>query len=310
MAEVLVTGGAGFIGSHVVEAFVAAGDHVRVLDNFSNGRPENLEAVAGAIEIIEADIRDAAAVTAAVEGCDSVVHLAAIASVQASLQDPQQTHQVNVNGTLNVLEAARQNVVERLVFASSAAIYGDHTNLPLCEQLTPRCLSPYAAHKLMGEAYCSAYYASYGLPTVALRFFNVYGPRQDPNSPYSGVISIFANRMAAGLPPVIFGNGTQTRDFVFVTDVARAVLLACSEPKASGRVLNIASGTQTTIAALATTLNEVLQTNLEPIIAEPRAGEVRFSQGDASQARDTLGWQATVSLHTGFSKLLKTSKTV
>jgi len=304
MTEVLVTGGAGFIGSHVVEACVASGDHVRVLDDFSTGRMENLEAVRGSVDIVQSDVTDAAAVASAVRGCEYVIHLAAIASVQASLQEPRRTHQVNVDGTLNVLEAARQGGVGRVVFASSAAVYGDHTDLPLREGLAPRCLSPYAAHKLAGEAYCSAYYSGYGLSTTALRFFNVYGPRQDPGSPYTGVISIFADRMARGLRPIIFGDGKQTRDFVFVTDVAQAVLTACVEPKAAGRVLNIASGSQTTIQDLVATLNEVLSTDLEPDTGAPKAAEVRFSQGDASLAQSILRWRATVSLRDGFSRLL------
>lgn len=304
MAEILVTGGAGFIGSHVVEAFVADGDCVRVLDDFSSGHRKNLDAVASAIKIIEADVTDTAAVKDATAGCDYVVHLAAIASVQASIEDPMYTHHINVGGTLNVLDAARQHGIRRLVFASSASVYGDHTELPLRESLAPRCLSPYAAHKLTGEAYCSAFYAGYGLPTVALRFFNVYGPRQDPQSPYSGVISIFADRMTRGLPPTIFGDGKQTRDFVYVADVARAVCLACRQPEANGKVLNVASGTQTTVLVLATALGEVLHKDLDPTMAYAKAGEVRFSQGDVTLARDTLGWQPAVSLNEGFARLL------
>jgi len=230
----LITGGAGFIGSHLVEALIERGERVRVLDDFSTGRRENLAAVADHIELLEGDVADPEIAERAVAGCDYVLHLAAIASVQASLKAPRHTHRVNVDGTLNVLDAAQRAGVRRVVFASSAAVYGDHTALPLREELPPRPLSPYAASKAVGEAYCCAFHASYSLPTVALRFFNVYGPRQDPASPYSGVISIFAARMARGECPVIYGDGKQTRDFVYVADVVRAMLLAYERETAIG----------------------------------------------------------------------------
>jgi UDP-glucose 4-epimerase len=234
-----------------------------------------------------------------------MLHLAAIASVQASLENPRRTHQVNVNGTLNVLEAARRASVQRVVFASSAAVYGDHTALPLREELPPCPLSPYAATKAAGEAYCSAFHASYGLPTVALRFFNVYGPRQDPANPYSGVISIFAARIARGERPVIYGDGKQTRDFVYVTDVARAALLVCEQEAAVGDVFNVAGGKQTSVLQLAAVLNQVLDTSLTPTFAPARSGEVRFSQADVRRAREALEWEPQVTLQEGLSRLVR-----
>ena len=301
----LVTGGAGFIGSHLVEALAERGERVRVLDDFSTGRRENLAAVADHIELLEGDVADPETVERAVAGCDYVLHLAAIASVQASLENPRRTHQVNVNGTLNVLEAARRASVQRVVFASSAAVYGDHTALPLREELPPCPLSPYAATKAAGEAYCSAFHASYGLPTVALRFFNVYGPRQDPANPYSGVISIFAARIARGERPVIYGNGKQTRDFVYVTDVARAALLVCEQEAAVGDVFNVAGGKQTSVLQLAAVLNQVLDTSLTPTFAPARSGEVRFSQADVRRAREALEWEPQVTLQEGLSRLVR-----
>ena len=301
----LVTGGAGFIGSHLVEALAERGERVRVLDDFSTGRRENLAAVADHIELLEGDVADPETVERAVAGCDYVLHLAAIASVQASLENPRRTHQVNVNGTLNVLEAARRASVQRVVFASSAAVYGDHTALPLREELPPCPLSPYAATKAAGEAYCSAFHASYGLPTVALRFFNVYGPRQDPANPYSGVISIFAARIARGERPVIYGDGKQTRDFVYVTDVARAALLVCEQEAAVGDVFNVAGGKQTSVLRLAAVLNQVLDTSLTPTFAPARSGEVRFSQADVRRAREALEWEPQVTLQEGLSRLVR-----
>ena len=305
MTRYLVTGGAGFIGSHLAEALVERGERVRVLDDLSTGRRENLAAVAGHIELLVGDVADPDTAGQAVAGCDVVLHLAAIPSVQASLEDPRRTHQVNVGGTLNVLEAARRAGVRRVVFASSTALYGDHTALPLREELPPRPLSPYAASKAAGEMYCAAFRTSYGLPAVALRFFNVYGPRQDPGNPYSGVVSIFAARMARGERPVIYGDGRQTRDFVYVADVVRAILLACEREAAVGAALNVAAGRQTSILELAAALNQVLGTQIEPTFAPARAGEVRFSEGDARRARQVLGWEARIPLREGLSRLVR-----
>ncbi|MDY6875530.1 MAG: SDR family oxidoreductase [Chloroflexota bacterium] len=305
MTLCLVTGGAGFIGSHLVEALVEHNKCVRVLDDFSTGRRENLAAVADQIELLEGDVTDSETVEQAVAGCDYVLHLAAIASVQASLEKPQTSHRVNVDGTLNVLDAARRVGVQRFVIASSTAVYGDHTALPLREELAPRPLSPYAATKAAGEAYCSAFHTSYGLPTVALRFFNVYGPRQDPSNPYSGVISIFAARVARGEHPVIYGDGKQTRDFVYVADVIRAILLACEREAAAGNVFNVGGGRQTSVLQLVTALNQALDTALKPTFAPARSGEVRFSQANVSRARKVMGWKPQVTLQEGLSKLVR-----
>ncbi|MCK4470155.1 MAG: NAD-dependent epimerase/dehydratase family protein, partial [Anaerolineae bacterium] len=226
-----------------------------------------------------------------------------------SLEEPQTTHRVNVNGTLNVLDAARRAGVRRIVFASSAAVYGDHTVLPLQEELPPRPLSPYAVHKVAGEMYHRVFHASYGLPTVALRFFNVYGPRQDPTNPYSGVISIFAARIARGERPVIYGDGEQTRDFVYVTDVARAALLVCEQEAAVGGVFNVAGGRQTSMLQLAAVLNQVLDTSLTPTFAPARSGEVRFSQANIGRAREVLGWEAQITLQEGLSRLMQAEYT-
>jgi UDP-glucose 4-epimerase len=304
----LVTGGAGFIGSHLVEALVARGERVRVLDDLSSGKRENLSTVLGDVELLVGDVADPGTVDRAIDGCETVFHLAAIASVQASIENPRHTHKVNVDGTLNILEAARRIGVRRVVFISSAAVYGDHTALPLREELPLRPLSPYGASKATGEAYCSAFRASYGLPTVVLRPLNAYGPRQDPTSPYSGVISIFASRMRRGDPPVIYGDGEQTRDFVYVEDVARALLSACEREAAVGGVFNVASGTQTSILQLAETLNQVLGTDIPPRLGPARPGEVRFSEGNTQHAQEVLGWEAKIPMHEGLSRLIRTEE--
>lgn len=305
MARWLVTGGAGFIGSHLVEALVARGEQVQVLDNFSTGRWGNLSAVQDRIEVIEGDVRDPLAVRQAIGGVEVVAHLAAVVSVEWSLQNPQETMDVNVGGTLNLLEAARQAGVSRFLFASSAAVYGDHAELPLREDLPLRPLSPYAASKVAGEALCYAYLAAYGLSTVILRFFNVYGPRQDPHSPYSGVISIFVGRMRQGLPPVVYGDGLQTRDFVYVGDVVAALVRAGEQDGAAGALVNIARGEETSVLRLVMLLNQALGTALEPDFAPPRAGEIRRSAGDPRRAQSVLGWQPMVGLAEGLSRLAR-----
>jgi nucleoside-diphosphate-sugar epimerase len=300
----LVTGGAGFIGSHLVEELVARGARVRVLDNFSSGRWENLASVADAVEIIEGDVTDLQAVLGASRGVEYVLHHAAIASVARSVQDPIETQRVNVEGTLNVLLGARQAGVKRFVFASSAAVYGDAARLPLTEETPQRSLSPYAASKSAGEAYVQAFAASFGLPGVSLRYFNVYGPRQDPASPYSGVITKFVTALQNGQAPTIFGDGLQTRDFVYVRDVVRANLLACACEEAVGQVFNVASGRQTGILQLAHMLGEVLGRPMEPRFAAPLVGEVRHSRADVSRSREVMDWQVQVDLPTGLALTL------
>lgn len=298
----LITGGAGFIGSHVVEALVARGDRVRVLDNFSTGSRENLAACTDRIEIVLGDIRDRSTVSRAMDGVTYVLHQAAVASVQESIQDPLGVDDTNVRGTLNVLWAAQKAGVRRLVFASSAAVYGDAESLPLGENLPFQPLSPYAATKVAGEAYVRAFAASYGLPGVMLRYFNVYGPRQDPASPYSGVITKFVAALAQGEAPTIFGDGQQTRDFVYVQDVAQANLLACSVPEAAGLAFNVASGQQTGILQLAQLLGQISGHDCFPEFAPSRAGEIRHSLADVRRAQKILEWHAPTNLQTGLRK--------
>jgi UDP-glucose 4-epimerase len=298
----LVTGGAGFIGSHLVETLVARGERVRVLDNFSTGSWNNLAPVADAIEVIEGDIVDHRAVSRAMKDVTYVLHHAAIASVEESVHDPVRVHRVNVDGTLNILLAARDAQVHGLVFASSAAIYGDTDRLPLREDTPPRALSPYAASKVAGETYIHSFIATFDLKATILRYFNVFGPRQDPSSPYSGVISKFVSTLQRGESPTIFGDGHQTRDFIYVGDIVRANLMACSNPGAAGRTCNIAGGRQLTILHLCEVLNRVMGRELAPRFAAPRLGDVRHSLANITQAKDVLGWQPTTDLATGLQK--------
>lgn len=299
---VLVTGGAGFIGSHLVEALLARGERVRVLDDFSSGKWENLAPFVDDIEIIEGDVVDLPTVLSALDGVQYVLHHAAVASVEQSVQNPVRVHSVNVDGTLNVLLAAREAKPERLVFASSAAVYGDAQCLPLSEDTPLRALSPYAAGKVAGEAYALSFFITFGLPVTILRYFNVFGPRQDPTSPYSGVITKFATAMSRGEPATIFGDGLQTRDFVYVNDIVRANLMVCSMPKAVGKTFNIASGQRMSILRLSEVLNDVMGLQLAPRFAAARLGEVRHSQADVSRTRDVLGWQPETAFAAGLER--------
>ena len=300
----LVTGGAGFIGSHVAVALVAQGCHVRVFDDLSSGREENLREVAKDVELIRGDICDLVALRAASEGVDVLFHLAAISSTSHSLQDPIGTFVVNVRGAQNALEAARLAEVRRVVIASSAAVYGMAKDLPLRESLAPHPISPYGAHKLMAEQLCDVYGHAYGLQTVALRYFNVYGPRQDSNSDYAGVITQFAARLRADEAPVIFGDGEQTRDYVHVADVARANLLAATSDTAIGDVFNIGSGERTSLNTLLGVMGEVMGV---PVVCEhtpARTGDIRHSVASIERARALLGYAPRVSLRDGLSSLL------
>ena len=299
MSIYLVTGGAGFIGSHLVEELLARGQTVRVLDNFATGKLENLAAVSQDVEIITGDIRDPAIVRRAVQGVDYVLHQAALASVQRSVTDPVTVHEVNVTGTLQVLIAARDAGVQRVVFAGSSSVYGDSPTLPKVETLAPQTLSPYAASKLAAEAYCRAFTQVYGLPTVSLRYFNVFGPRQDPFSPYSGVIALFAMAVLQGRRPVIFGDGQQSRDFTYVRNVVEANLLACQADTAQGAVINIACGEQTTLLDLLRGITHILEEPIEPEFADPRSGDVRHSLADITRARELLGYEVLVPFDEG-----------
>lgn len=305
MSLYLVTGGAGFIGSHLVEALVRRGEQVRVLDDFSTGKPENLQAVQEQVEIIKGDIRAIDLVRQAMNKVDYVLHHAAIVSPPQSVADPLTTHAVNVSGTLNVLIAAREADVRRFVFASSCAVYGDNNELPLKETAAVRPLSPYAASKLAGEMYCLAFNAVYGLPTVCLRYFNVYGPRQNPNGEYAAVIPKFIARIKAGQPPVIYGDGLQTRDFVHVSDVVQANLLACERPEAIGQVFNIASKRQISLLDLVDIFSKLSERQLVPQFQPPRVGDVRHSVGDNARIAAILGFQAQTPLSEGLKQLMR-----
>jgi UDP-glucose 4-epimerase len=304
MALCLVTGGAGFIGSHVVEALLDRGDKVRVLDSFYTGRRENLADVWDQIDVVEGDLRDIRTVRRAAKGVELVFHLAAMVSVPESMIDPLGAEAVNAGGTLNVLTAAREAGVRRLVLSSTCAVYGDEPTLPKVESQRPAPKSPYAVAKLAAEGYCQIFNESFGVETVVLRYFNVYGPRQDPSSPYSGVISIFVDKISQGQAPTIFGAGQQTRDFVYVGDVAQANLLAGDVSEAAGRILNIGRAQQISINHLFEQLNSLLHTNLEAIRAPARNGDIEHSCADASLANQVLGWRANVPLEEGLRQLL------
>ena len=301
----LVTGGCGFIGSHLVEALVRAGARVRVLDNLSSGRRENLDAVRGVVELVEADVRDAEAVRRAAGGMDGIFHEAALVSVFDSLQRPRDNHDINSTGTLNVLLAAREQGVRRVVFASTAAAYGNDPELPKRETMRPSPESPYAVAKLSGEHYLRFFHTLYGLETVSLRYFNVFGPRQDPRSPYSGVVSRFVDCARGGQQPVVFGDGLQSRDFVFVRDVVQANVQAMASPRAGrGEVINVASGRTATLLDLLAVLSRLLGRDLSPRHEPARAGDIRHSSASIDQAVSLLGYQPEYDLEQGLRALL------
>jgi UDP-glucose 4-epimerase len=302
----LVTGGAGFIGSHLVEALTAAGRPVRVFDDFSTGDRGNLAHVRPAPEIVEGSLINAAAVERAVQGCDVVFHLGAVASVAKSVEDPLGNHAVNATGTLNVLDAARHRGVRRVVYAGSASAYGAASDPEGQDEDTPLCaLSPYAAAKLAGEFYCQSFAASYPLETVRLRFFNVFGPRQRPDSPYSGVIAIFTAALSSGGRPAIHGDGLQSRDFVAVSDVTKALLLAADTPGVSGRVYNVGTGNSVTVLDLVRELNRLLGTGIEPVHGPARVGDVRHSRAKIGRIGRDLGYRPEVSFEEGLRRTLE-----
>jgi nucleoside-diphosphate-sugar epimerase len=303
MPHFLVTGGGGFIGSHLAEALLARGDHVRVADNFLTGKRENLEHLRG-VEIVEGDLADPALARKAVAGVDYVLHQAAIPSVPRSIDDPLTSHRSNVDGALNVLVAARDAGVRRVVNAGSSSVYGDAAVLPKHEGLAPNPQSPYALQKLMVERYATMFTKLYGLETVTIRYFNVFGPRQDPNSAYTGVISIFLKALLEGRPSTIHGDGEQTRDFTYVANVVDGVLRACTAP-ASGMVINVATGGRVSLNELYATLSRLAGVSIEPVYGAVRAGDVKHSQADITRARDVLGYEPKVSLEEGLKKTLE-----
>lgn len=295
----LVTGGAGFIGSHIVDELVRRGETVRVLDNFSSGRRENIAHHLKHIEVLEGDLCDLETVRRAVVGMDYVLHLGAIPSVPRSVAAPLASHQANVTGTLHVLLAAREAQVRRVVYSSSSSVYGNSPVLPKHEDMPTHPLSPYAVSKLAGENYCTAFHEVYGLPTVSLRYFNVFGPRQDPNSEYAAVIPKFITAMLSGAAPVIYGDGLQSRDFTYVTNVVAANLLACERDGAVGQVMNVALGDRVTLLELVEALNAILGTQRLPRFEAERPGDVKHSQADASRARALLGLEESVDFRAG-----------
>jgi nucleoside-diphosphate-sugar epimerase len=298
----LVTGGAGFIGSHITHALVGFGCHVTILDNLATGHLKNFDAVKEDVTFVAGDIRDETAVARAVKDCQVVFHQAAMVSVVQSVEQPLDAVAINDVGTVNVLQAARQSGVQRVVLASSSAIYGDAPQLPKTEAMLPNPLSPYAVQKLTNEYYAMLYHRLYGLETVCLRYFNVYGPRQDPSSPYSGVISLFMTRAAHGKAPMIYGDGCQTRDFVFVQDVVQANLLAASHDQAVGQVYNVGTGRSIEIKALWKTIAQLANCSVAPEYAEPRPGDVVHSLSGIQKARDQIGFEPTTDLSEGLRK--------
>jgi UDP-glucose 4-epimerase len=305
MAICLVTGGAGFIGSHLTEALVARGHEVLVLDNLSTGDRANLDPVRDRVNFLAGDVTDADAVRTAVRGAELVFHQAALASVPRSVANPLATHAVCATGTLNVLLAARDAKVRRVVYAASSSAYGNSARLPKREDDPTNPLSPYAVAKLAGEQYCAAFSQVYGLETVRLRYFNVFGPRQSPDSPYAAVIPLFFRAMMADKSPTIYGDGQQSRDFTFVGDVVQANLLAAEAPGVSGKVYNVACGRRTSLLELVGHLNELLGTSIAPTHAAPRAGDVRHSQADVTRACEELGYQPTTNLLSGLRRCLE-----
>ena len=300
----LVTGGAGFIGSHITDRLLADGHRVRILDNFSTGKRENIPDSA-AVEVIEGDVGDYETVRLAMEQVDIVFHEAAIASVPETVGNPLASERVNYRGTLNILEAARQAGVKRVMFACSAAVYGDLPELPKTEDMPVKPLTPYAIDKLASEHACQAYYHLYGLETVSLRYFNVFGPRQDPSSPYSGVISIFTEHLNHGKQPTIYGDGEQTRDFVYVADVVEANIKASAAPMAAGKAINIAAGGKLSINDLLKTICNIKGQPFEPHYKPGREGDIKHSRADISVAREYLDWQPQVGFEAGLRNLFE-----
>ncbi len=301
--RVLVTGGGGFIGSHLVRGLLSEGYRVSVLDNFLTGRRENLQEIADDIETIrEADVRDLQSCMEAAKGVTAVFHLAALASVPRSIEEPILSHEINLTGTLNMLQAARENGVSRFIFSSSSAVYGDSPATPKKEDMEPDPLSPYALHKLAGEYYCRQYSALFGLMTASLRYFNVFGTRQDPESQYAAVIPIFMSAILEDEPVRIYGDGEQTRDFVYVGDVVKANLQALGAEGLNGQAMNIAGGEKVAVNGLLDALETVSGISTERIYTDPRPGDIRHSEADISASAVHIGYEPAVGLEDGLQK--------
>ncbi len=304
MVRCLVTGGAGFIGSHIVRGLLEAGHKVRVLDNLETGKRTNLDEVLDRIDLIEGDICDPIAAKEALSGVERVFHQAALASVPLSLERPLDTHRACATGTLNMLHESVKAGVKRFVYAASSSAYGDQPTSSKRETDLPLPLSPYAVAKLTGEYYCQAYFHSFGLETVGIRYFNVFGPRQDPESPYSAVIPLFVSRILTGQRPIIYGDGLQSRDFTYVANVVHGNLLAAERPNIGGRVINVADGGQTTLLQLLTLLSQMLGRSIEPDFQPARVGDVRESLADITLARRLLGYEPKVRLEEGIKRTI------
>ncbi|MEX0613067.1 MAG: SDR family oxidoreductase [Pirellulales bacterium] len=304
MGVYLVTGGAGFIGSHIASALVERGDKVRVLDNLSTGHRKNLAHLADRIEFVAGDLINRRDLERALEGVEVVFHEAALASVPRSVEAPLDTNAACVTGTVTLLDVARQSGVRRVVYGGSSSAYGDQPVAAKHEGLLPAPLSPYAAAKLAGEFYCQAFTATYGLESVTLRYFNVFGPRQDPKSQYAAVIPKFVTEMLAGRRPTIFGDGKQSRDFTYIDNVVHGNLLAADAPAAVGRTINVACGESYSLLELVAGINRVLGANVEPVFEQPRAGDVRESLADISVARELLGYKPTVGFNEGLRRTI------
>ncbi len=307
MSLYLITGGAGFIGSNIVEELLKRGEKVRVLDNFSTGKRDNLLPLLSQIELVEGDVRSYHIVREAVEGVDFILHQAALPSVPRSVKDPLTSNEVNVVGTLNILNAAKDERVKRIVYASSSSIYGDLETLPKTEDMLPKPLSPYAVSKLAGEKYCQVFTRLYGLETVCLRYFNVFGPKQDPTSQYSAVIPKFVRAIKNGRSPMVYGDGEQSRDFTFVDNVVEANLLACQQghEELSGEVFNIACGKRISINLLIKTINSLLNAQVEVEYAPSRQGDVKHSLANIGKAQQFLGYKVMVDFKEGMSRIVE-----
>ncbi len=310
MSAYLVTGGAGFIGSNIVEELLRRGHVVRVLDNFATGREENLRDVARDIELIRGDVRDAGLVESAVEGMDYVLHQAALASVPRSISDPVANNEVNVQGTLNVLLAARRHRVKRVVYASSSSVYGDSEELPKAEEMRTNPRSPYAVAKLAAEQYCGVFADLFDMTTISLRYFNVFGPRQDPDSQYSAVIPIFVKALVEGRAPTIYGDGEQSRDFTFVANVVGANLLACEANVRGGKVYNIACGGRFTLNQLYGALAERIGSSVSPVYGPARPGDVKHSMAAIDRIQREIGYEVGVSFEEGIDRTVRWYKEV
>jgi nucleoside-diphosphate-sugar epimerase len=306
----LVTGGAGFIGSNLADELIRQGAKVRIIDNLVTGYRENLEEISGDFDFVEADLNDDQALTGAIEGVDIVFHQAALPSVPRSVENPSETHQACVNGTFNLLLKAKDAGVRRVIYAASSSAYGDQATLPKVETMSPEPLSPYAAAKLVGEYYCRVFSQVYGLETLALRYFNVFGPRQDPSSMYSGVISRFIDALMKGSTPTIYGDGEQTRDFTYVANVVNANLLAADTSSGIGKVINVANGERVSLNQLLETLKKILdKSGVEPEYLPERKGDVKHSQAHNGRAIEFLGYEKLVDLEEGLKRTIDWWKT-